>query len=328
MSTAASREGPELPHPSALLDHLDRVLDAGVTSVDELDQGVFRIGRAEHPDWVMRVFPSSRPIEAVHRDATILRWLAEVDFPAERLASALPVSHVDGCPVLVTEYVDAVPRMQRRDAIRSAGGLRRLGELLGMLSALGSLPNAPTRPGGAWHHLAEGHPREELFVARTILTELAAVSSGPSLMHLDRVRKALDDADDGDGLPEGVIHPDFVLANVVATADPEMVLVDWAGAGRGPRAWPLAFLLWAETMKNPARADLVLAGYHRRVSLEDIELERLPGLVRARPLVFAAWRLSGGDIDPAHASVLADAAREQGDAIGTRARAALRHLAS
>ncbi|WP_460572224.1 phosphotransferase [Humibacter soli] len=324
---ASSREGQDLPHPSALLDHLDSVLDAGVTSVDELDKGVFRIGRAEHPDWVMRVFPSSRTVGAVHGDATILRWLAQADFPAERLASASPVSHVDGCPVLVTEYVEAVPRIQRRDAIRSAGGLRRLGELLGLLSTLGSLPDAPARPGGAWHHLAEGHPREELSAAQAILTELAAAASGPSRMHLDRVRKGLDDADDGDGLPEGFIHADFVLANVVATAAPEMVLVDWAGAGRGPRAWPLAFLLWAETMKKPARADLVLAGYHRQVALEDIELDRLPGLVRARPLVFASWRLAGGDIDPAHASALVDAAREQGDAIGARARAALKHLA-
>jgi aminoglycoside phosphotransferase (APT) family kinase protein len=32
-----------------------------------------------------------------------------------------------------------------------------------------------------------------------------------------------------------LIHPDFVLANVVVSPDRGMALVDWAGAGRGPR---------------------------------------------------------------------------------------------
>jgi Ser/Thr protein kinase RdoA (MazF antagonist) len=109
-----------------------------------------------------------------------------------------------------------------------------------------------------------------------------------------RLTAELDALDDGDGLPSGFLHPDFVLANVVATAEPGMVLVDWAGAGVGPRLWSLAFLLWAEGAKDPRRAALALAGYQRQVKLEPEELKRLPAMMRARPLIFDIWRLHAG----------------------------------
>jgi hypothetical protein len=85
-----------------------------------------------------------------------------------------------------------------------------------------------------------------------------------------------------DGLPEGLIHPDFVLVNVVATPG-GMVLVDWAGAGRGPRLWSLAFALYAEAAKEPRRAGAVLLGYREHVTLETEELDRLGAVAQARP---------------------------------------------
>ena len=69
----------------------------------------------------------------------------------------------------------------------------------------------------------------------------------------DGLRRELDDVDDGAGLPAALTHPDFVLANVVAPAAGGMVVVDWTGAGTGPRAWTLAFLLWAEGARNLAQ---------------------------------------------------------------------------
>jgi Ser/Thr protein kinase RdoA (MazF antagonist) len=72
-----------------------------------------------------------------------------------------------------------------------------------------------------------------------------------------------------------------VLANVVASAERGIVLVDWAGTGRGPRAWPLAFLLYAEGARGLPRIDLVAAGYRQHVSLEPEELSRLPAMMRA-----------------------------------------------
>ena len=199
MTAPAVRDGNGLPSPVALLDHLDRV-NARVASVDELDLGVFRIGRDAVRDWVMRVFPRDRPVAAVEGDAAILDRLVELEFPAEQPIGRMPVSQVAGHPVLITEYVPAVPRDRRRDTIREAGGLRTLGELLGRLAGFEESTGCFARPGGAWHHLAEGHPSKELEAARAILDDVAACESGPK-RHLDTVRAALDTADDGAGLP-------------------------------------------------------------------------------------------------------------------------------
>jgi Ser/Thr protein kinase RdoA (MazF antagonist) len=327
VAAAETGDGQALPGLSVLLDHLDRVLDAQVVSVDELDAGVFRIGRAASPDWVMRVFPRDRAMAEAEGDAAILRRLGELDFPAERPIDRMPVSQVAGHPVLVTGYVEAAPRDPRRDTIKAAGGLRSLGDLLGRMGAFECAPEPFARPGGAWHHLAEGHPREELGAARVLLDDLGSAEPGGSRRHIDALRAALDTADDGEGLPEAFVHPDFVLANVVATPDPAMVIVDWTGAGRGPRAWPLAFLLWTEARKDARRADLVLAGYAPRVTLQADELARLPGLLRARPLVFAALRLRDADIGASEASALSDAVMTQSEAVAARARRVLESLA-
>jgi hypothetical protein len=121
-----------------------------VNAMNELDLGVWRVGRAEGPDWVARWFPARRPAGATPGDAAILRDLAEQRFPAERCAVDEPVSELDGRSVLVTEWADPVPRQQRREAIRAAGGLRQLGTLLGTLATLlgrcargGQLPRRP-----------------------------------------------------------------------------------------------------------------------------------------------------------------------------------------
>jgi aminoglycoside phosphotransferase len=136
-----------------LAAHLGEAYGTEVTEVAQLDLGVYRVDRADGPSWVARLFPDVRPRALVDGDAEILRWLAEVDYPAERLSA------LQGQPLLVTEYVPPVPRYERRTAIAAAGGLRVLGWLLGRLH---SLQGAPDRDGGAWHHLADGHPRAEI----------------------------------------------------------------------------------------------------------------------------------------------------------------------
>jgi len=259
-----------------------------------LDQDVILMRRSDGPNWVARVFPESRPAKEVAGDAEILNWLAGVGYQAERCATPEPVSDLDGCAVLVTEAVASVARADRRKAIKDAGGLRRLGELLAELATLSVPPGAPSRPGGAWHHIASGGPAAEIEAVRVMLEEAEERAPARELGAFTRLTAELDALDDGDGLPSGFLHPDFVLANVVATAEPGMVLVDWAGAGVGPRLWSLAFLLLAEGARDPRRAALALSGYRRRVQLEPEELARLPGLMRARPLMFDIWRLHGG----------------------------------
>jgi Ser/Thr protein kinase RdoA (MazF antagonist) len=259
-----------------------------------LDQDVILMRRSDGPSWVARVFPAARGVDAVRGDAEILNWLSQVGYPAERTATDEPVSELDGRPVLVTEAVASARGPDRRRAIKDAGGIRRLGELLGELHTLAVPAGSPSRPGGAWHHLATGRPSGELEAAAEMLAQAQARAPARELGRFMTLAEELDSLDAGDGLPEAFLHPDFVLANVVATPQPGMVLVDWAGAGVGPRLWSLAFLLWAEGAKDPRRAALALSGYARQVKLEREELARLPALMRARPLIFDIWRLHGG----------------------------------
>ena len=103
--------------------HLESRYGMEIDTISELDLGVFRVDRREGPRWVARIFPSARPIDAVTGDAEILSLLAERDFPVERCATPEPVSELDGQGVLVTEHVEAVPRAERKAAIRAAGGI-------------------------------------------------------------------------------------------------------------------------------------------------------------------------------------------------------------
>jgi Ser/Thr protein kinase RdoA (MazF antagonist) len=174
-----------------------------VTGLAELDVGVFRVGRPDGPDWVARVFSPERPAAAVAGDAGILRFLAEHEFPAERLAA----------------------------------------------------PESVSQAGGAWHHLAEGHPREEIAAALRVLDHATDGLTGGDRRSAGAFRKEIEDFDSGDGLPQALIHPDFVLANVVASAERGLVLVDWTGTGRGPRMWSLAFSLYAAGALGLSRVD-------------------------------------------------------------------------
>jgi Ser/Thr protein kinase RdoA (MazF antagonist) len=321
--------------------HLETRYGITADAMTELDLGVWRVGRADGPDWVARWFPARRPAEAVAGDAAILRYLAAHEFPAERCAADEPVSVLDGRSVLITEWAGPVPRQQRRDAIRAAGGLSRLGALLGRLHTLDTTPAASAgdmgaggaavaqpggaavaRPGGAWHHLADGLPSAEIEAAGRMLAEAAPRIPGAERAGFDALRAEVAALDAAEGLPEGLIHPDFVLANVVATPG-GMVLVDWAGAGRGPRLWPLAFLLYAEAVKDPRRAGAVLAGYREHVTLEAEELDRLAAVARARPLILRAWSVCMGQLTPTQALTAAAETKALTELIATRVRAAV-----
>jgi Ser/Thr protein kinase RdoA (MazF antagonist) len=112
-----------------------------------------------------------------------------------------------------------------------------------------------------------------------------------------------------------------VLANVVATPD-GMILVDWAAAGRGPRLWPLAFLLYAEATKEPRRAGAMLLGYREHVTLEPEELDRPEAVARARPLILSAWSVCTGRTTPTKAMAAAAETKTLTEMISARVRAA------
>ncbi len=238
-------------------------------------------------------------------DAEVLAYVAGHDFPAERCATDNPVSTLAGRGVLVTDFVEGVGRPVRRQAIREAGGIRRLADLLGRLQ---TLPDPPGRAGGAWHHLADGLPAAEVAAAQRMLEGAEGLVPPGGSDRFEALGAALRDIDACEGLPTAFVHPDFVLANVVASPERGLVLVDWSGAGVGPRLWPLAFLLWAEGSKNLGRIDLVLDGYRTHVELEPEEVERVGGAALPRPVIFAVWRFCFGR------ATLADAARQVAEA--------------
>lgn len=127
-------------------------------------------------------------------------------------------------------------------------------------------------------------------------------------------------------MPEALLHPDFVLANVIPTPDQRLVLVDWAGAGWGPRIWSLGFLLYAAAAQDQQRdardlrrVDCVLAGYQHHVSLEPAEVTRLAGITAARPVVLEVWAFCLGRKGLAEAVEGATRARALAEAIGAAA---------
>lgn len=273
-----------------LPSHIERRYGIDVARVTELDAGVYRVARADGPDWVARVFPAARPVAAAEGDARVLQALAGGGFPAERCAAESPVSSLDGQPVLVTEFVAGE---------RSRGNGRTyaiLGALLGRLHARGGegLP-----PGGGWHHLTlAGTPADEVAAAQSLLGELESQAGPREADGFAVLNEALDAAAlTTVGLPEAFVHPDFVPVNaIIAGNDPTSrpIIVDWTNAGRGSRVWSLGFVLWAAGARDLRLVDAFASRYGRHVSLEDAELAALPVAIAARPLTMAIWSLAIG----------------------------------
>jgi Ser/Thr protein kinase RdoA (MazF antagonist) len=277
-----------------LARHLERRYGIDVAARADLDNGVVRISHAAG-EWVARVFPKARPIDAVAADAQILRVLAEREIPAERCAHDEPVSELDGQAVLVTEWIRGANA--RNDV--SGETLSDLGDLLGRVHTLAVDGAAMSRKAGSWHHLAANGGGRDADVA-TLEPLLAAASSrvAPEDRALfDGVVAALREVEDGSGLPTAFIHPDPCGANAISADDGRLALIDWAGAGEGPRVTSFATLVAGSLQTSPGvapsrdlrRVDAVVAGYRRHVQLSSDELERLPGALTAFGIVLDCW---------------------------------------
>jgi Ser/Thr protein kinase RdoA (MazF antagonist) len=277
-----------------LARHLERRYGIDVTARANLDNGVVRISHAAG-EWVARVFPAVRPIDAVADDAEILRMLAERGIPAERCAHDEPVSELDGQGVLVTEWIRGANA--RNDV--SGATLSDLGELLGRVHALPIDGVAMSRRGGSWHHLAAGGGGRDADIA-ALEPLLAAASSrvAPDDREIfDGVCTALHEIEDGNGLPSTFIHPDPGGANAIAADDGRLALIDWTGAGEGPRVTSFGTLVAGALQPNPGappsrdlrRVDAIVAGYRGHVQLTSEELDRLPGALTAFGVVLNCW---------------------------------------
>lgn len=260
--------------------HLTDTYGIDVAAVESLDVGVVRVDRRDGPAWVARVFSVHRLAQATAGDAAVLRHLEQHDFPAERLAAKKPVSTMAGQEVLVTGFVERVKRQREPDVYEIRG------RELGRMHSLPLPKGAAARPAGALHHFADGSRRDELDVAASWIDQIDNRVPTGDRRHLDQLRSALHEADDGSGLPVALIHPDPVGKNTVRVAD-GFAYIDWTGAGVGPR---VASLDW---MLGPGEsAPRTISGYSEHVNLTDEEWERLPGVMESRSLVSLCFRIA------------------------------------
>jgi len=280
----------------SLATHLEGSYDVSVTGTRELDLGVYRVDLASGDRWIARIFPAARDVEAVRVDARLLGLLTAAGFPAERCASPEPgdgrgpVSVLEGQGVLVTECAPGRPMASGEQAFEL------LGRLLGQLHAMpaGELLPAAARPGGAWHHLLpDGSPAQELDAARALLHDARHRVPAGGAPAYDDLAAALEAADACADLPHALVHPDCVPRNAIGQPGEDITLIDWAGAGWGPRLVSLGCLLWAaaDSTRNIAAA---LAGYRQSVTLEPAEADRLGAAMQLRPLILACWAFATG----------------------------------
>jgi len=251
---------------------------------------VFRIDRQDGGPWVVRAFPPARPLTGVEGDAAILRFLERQGYPAERLAVDDAVSDFDGSGVLVTRFVDGV---QLPDG---AAKFAMMGELLGRLHAL-PYDESAGRPGGASGEdpSREGAPRQDLLAALSFLDAVDTKVPAAERERFERLRDRVRSADDGLGLPEGLLHGNLLHApDHAVLSETGPVAINWKASGRGPRLADFAYLIWGTGAWNPRRPnqewiDAAVNAYRRQVELTDDELDRLEGVMYIRTLYLACF---------------------------------------
>jgi len=168
--------------------------------------------------------------------------------------------------------------------------------MLGRLNALPAGSGRVAREAGSLHHYSsrEGGPRSALDAAVSWLEAVQdRVPAQNRTLH-ESLREQVGRANDCHDLPKALIHPDPVLKNVISTPDAGLVMIDWTGAGLGPRLGSFALLIWSGALQkggwSPERVDAMVAGYRLHVQLQENEPARLADAMRIRPLVFACFR--------------------------------------
>ncbi len=286
------------PAAEHLLAHLrdHHGIDAvAATPVSRHNDHVFRVDRRDGDPWIARVFPPARPKANVEGDATILRLLEGQDYPAERLATEDAVSAFEGSSVLVTRFIEG--RLLPSPAVGAEGTEKFaiMGDLLGRLHALPP-EESGVRPGGASGEdpTHEGAPRQDLLAALAFLDAVDTKVAPATRERFDQLRDQVRSADDGQGLPESLVHGNLMHApDHVIVSDQGPVAIQWKGSGRGPRLADFAYLMWG-TWLNPEWIDAAVTAYRQHIELTDEELDRLEAVMHIRPLYLAAfdWRRS------------------------------------
>ena len=276
---------PWTPPPAEGLDrvveHLTDRYGVPVKKLEPLDCGVYRVDRADRSSWIARVFPPARMMSAVEGDAEILSMLETRGFPSERLADEDPVSAVDGHAVVVTLFVKGKP-----PSGAAAMGTWQ-GNALGELHAI-PLDEVPSRLGGGWHSLSlnGGGRAADLGIVSDLFADLKRLVAPEQRAHVDTLLTALGSLDLCEGLPQALVHVDFGGPNILKAADGSMTVIDWTGAGRGPRVESVAS---AFGPLPPAAQKAAIKAYREHIELTPEELDRLEGTLLTHQLVLACW---------------------------------------
>ncbi|HEX3965680.1 MAG TPA: aminoglycoside phosphotransferase family protein [Trebonia sp.] len=281
------------PVAERLLTHLrDRygIDPVAATKLSVHKTYVFRIDRSDGDPWVARAFPPARPRAGVEGDAAVLRFLERQNYPAERLAADDAVSDFDGSAVLVTRFVEGgqLPDGAEKFAM--------MGELLGRLHAL-PYDESVSRPGGASGEdpSREGSPRQDLLAALAFLDAVDTKVAAAERERFERLRNKVRTADDGHGLPEGLLHGNLLHAPDHAVLSGQgPVAINWKASGRGPRLADLAYLIWGTgswhpRLPNQDCIDAAVNAYRRHVEPTDDELDRLEAVMYIRTLYLVCF---------------------------------------
>lgn len=308
-------------HHAATIACLTPLLEVG-------DKFIYRAELADGRVLVVRVFPASRPIARVRGDLAVLERAVASHVPAER---PIAVTELDRRGVAITEYVAG------NRPVRTPADLRQLGEIAGRLSSLQPVPDDELLG-----RAAGSRPVDDLSHARDELAHVRADVPATARAWFEALEAAVATTRDGQDLPRALVHPDCQLTNAIRDVHGRVVLIDWEGAGVGPRLAPLGLVLFTAVVQSAdeqladgeaRRLDLdlvvpIVDGFMRHGAINAQELDCLADLIRVRPLAIATRRfaraVSDGRFDRARGwwSRYIEA-----DAVAVRARTELERLA-
>jgi Ser/Thr protein kinase RdoA (MazF antagonist) len=247
----------------------------------------------EQGSMVVKVTDPGRPEGKVQSDTGIQAYLADGGFPVPR-----PIATVDGRLYLPygDSFVSLYTYLEGFHPSPSDDFYDRLGHLL---AALHSIPLSPTVPVSAYRPSA---------VLPGVRESMLHVSDPHQQVVVPELLALIDSFPDFKDLPEGIIHSDPYLVNIIEMPGGDLALIDWDDGGaayplldvgyvlahlctftaRDRKLWnvpgPGSGLLWREDW-----ARRFLAAYETIRPLSPAERRLLPDAIRLSFLIYIPW---------------------------------------